>query len=266
MKISIKILLFFLLAGISLNLACKKSNVANEQPVEVIAPETNGPEKPLLPTEMGTGKAKIIFSYDDNQLLTKIEYGDGTNKVIQYNKSFVPKRISTYQGTLLLKFTEFLISENGLLITTGYSTKIEGNKMISTGRYDLIYGETSYPSAISYYNSSEKLLLKQTLTFTPTGNLLNETSEDKNLNTTNQFDENPGIFKQVKFNWLFALEEENKVFLSASNNIKQYEFPVQPAKNQTFTYEYKDKQYPSTVNITVNSVKTTSKITYKAMN
>lgn len=263
MKVYTKSAVFLLLAIIGLTAGCKKSNAVLEKTIEVLPPETGSPQKTYLPTQMGTGTTKMQFTYTADQNLTKVQYGDGNIDVLTYNTGGKPSFFEQYTGTKLVHYTEYTLSNDGLVIRGDQFIVDKQKNMVGIGFFTLAYDNSKHLTSISYFDNGEALIGIQQRTYTSAGNLNSEKNSGGDLISSYLYDDQNGLFKNVNYAWLFAIEKGNSLFLSEVNNVRTYTNLLTPATSQNFTYVYNSNRYPDVISSTTNEKTESSAVTYK---
>lgn len=265
MKIISKSFLFFCLPGLFV-VACKKDH----GPVHSIALPVSDtlsssvPTSPglrIVPRQIGSGTAKITFSYNADAAISKIDYGDGSSTVLSYDASGKPESLARYKGTVLNGMSFFEIDTLGRLITAEHYAVTDNNYTFS-GSYTLTYNLSGQPEMVIYSNSSGKVLDRQELVYTPSGNLEKEKGTLKNLLSDLDYDGQQGIFSHVRHALVLQMEKENTLFYSISNNIRIQSFPLAPSESQSFSYTYTKAGYPDQVTLLKGGHTTISDISY----
>jgi len=264
MKIYLKILPAFLALGCCMPMACKKAESQTEKIGVVTPPVISKPEAKLLPLQMGTGKSKMTFSYTSGHALSKIDYGDGTSSVLEFTATGSPSLLTHALGNEIVAYTQFKLDNSGRVIK-GSSYTIAGNKDVFAGMFSVTYQSDSKISEISHYDSKQILLSTDKRIYADNGNLIMEQGVAGVVSANYSYDDKNGLFKNVGFAWLFAIEEQNMLFLSGLNNISSCGYPLKSLNNQSFSYTYNEDGYPESVKFPVNGVATSYKVSYKVL-
>lgn len=244
--------------------ACKRHDPAPQKIAEPNPPEAALPGKKLVPTQIGTGKSKLSFSYTKDYSLSKIEYGDGTSTVLEFTPDGNPFDLVHYDAEEMVSYTEYrLDNANRVLKGTAYSTT--GNVYKKVGSFTLAYSSDLLISSIRYYNGQEILTNTEERFYEANGNLKRELNTIAAYTAEYLYDDKNGLFKNVKFAWLYMIEEQNRLFLSSQNNIISCTYPSNTLNNQNFSYTYNQDRYPETVSSVISGVKLSQKVTYKAL-
>jgi hypothetical protein len=262
MKVHIRIMAYCLLLGFSVILACKKTESAIEKTPEVPDAGSDTQKNALIPIQMGSGKSKMVFSYTENNSLTKIEYGGGTSTVLEYNTAGKPTALMRYKGPELLSFTQYWLDKNGVVVKARKYI-VADNEYNDTGNYILTYNTESRLTNISYYDLLNVLINTSQKYYSASGNLIKDRNSTDVLTTEYVYDDKNGLFKNANYSWLFAIEEENTLFLSCINNIKTCSYALKPGMDQNFSYTYNTDKYPATVTSVSNGITVSYKVTYK---
>lgn len=241
--------------------SCKKDKPTAEIPVIILPPSPVQENKTYLPERLSTGNSSILFSYSATFALTEINYGNGDKVTLQYDKNEYPYRLRRYINNEPTFLADYFLDKNGLIITAEMFT-IRKNVEFAAGYYTLKYDTNKQPVTISYYDNNDKLLQEQKNIFNSSGSLISETN-GSNLLASYDYDIKNGLFKNVKYAWLFALEKENPLLLSSINNIKDYTDRPKPGNSRSFIYAYNQDNYPKTINTTVSGVVSTTQVIYK---
>jgi len=264
MKAYLKILPFYLCIGLSILAACKRNDPAPERSADNKPAVPTLPEKKLVPTQIGTGKSKMSFSYTTNHSLSKIEYGDGTSTVLEFTPGGIPYALVHYDGEEMIAYTEYrLDNANRVIKAANYATT--GNVYKKVGSYTFSYSSDLLIAGILYYNGQEILTNTEERFYEKKGNLIREQNSNAAFTADYLYDDKNGLFKNAGYAWLFVIEEPGKLFLSSLNNISSCTYPSKPANNQTFVYTYNQDQYPETISSVIAGVKLSQKVTYKAV-
>ncbi|WP_158795408.1 hypothetical protein [Pedobacter sp. L105] len=262
MKVHRKNLPLYLFIAISITTACKKDKTPVQKTSVAIPPNIPVPEKAYIPTQLESGKSKMVFSYTSNLSLSKIDYTGGDSVVLNYTADGKPLNFLRYKNKKLIYSSEYSLDQTGIVISAAQFT-LEDENSYAIGSYNLIYNTASQLTAISYYSTKDQLLNEQQKTYTTSGNLLSDDSTSPGLSLSYQYDDKNGLFKNVNYAWLFAVEKENRLLLSVINNIQQCNYTLMPDSNQTFSYAYNADKYPETIISTSNGISSTFKVTYK---
>lgn len=265
MKDFTKNILPCLFMAIILFSACRKDKVIAKKITTVVPPQVNVPEKALLPTQMGTGKTKMLFDYTADYSLKKIEYGDGTSDVLNYDSKGKPSIFEHFQGSRLVFSIEYGLNKNGQVTRADHYAYPINGEMEGTGYFTFTYEDSGQISSISEYNNTDLLISQRLRTYASEGNLLSEKNSSAGMVCTYIFDDKNGLFKSTSYAWLFALERENSLFLSATNNVQSYSNALTPDSSQTFGYKYNTDKYPESISLTMNGKTTSSTVTYKQL-
>jgi len=262
MKVHINIVAFCLLTGCSVIPSCKKGEPQTKTTPDVGSPGGAGQEKALIPLQMGTGKSKVTFSYTADNSLSKVEYGDGTSTVLEYNTSGKPSALMKYQGSELLSFTQYSLDKDGL-VTNSMKYLVRDNFYEFDG-HDVFNFDTALRlNKISHYNRLNVLTNTIQSFYSATGNMIMDQNSMDMLSTEYLYDDKNGLFKNVRYAWLFAAEDGNNFFLCGINNVRSCSYALKPVLNQSFSYTYNADNYPATVTAVSNGVTISSKITYR---
>jgi hypothetical protein len=264
MKVHLKILTALLFIGCFMPMACKKDNTQTKKITEVNPPVPNQPANKLIPVQMGTGKSKMTFSYTADYSLSKVVYGDGTSAVMEFTTGGVPSYIAHYDGTEASSLTQYKLDNENRIIS-GKTFNIVDDQYTMTGMFRISYQSNSQISMISYYSSEEKLLVTENRVYAGNGNLIREQNNTGTVMANYAYDDKNGLFKNVQYGWLFAIEEQNKLFQSGPNNISSCSYPLAAANNLMISYTYNQDNYPETINTQVGGTKLNYKVTYKAI-
>lgn len=262
MKIKMKSIQLFLLAGLSLAAGCKKDKTGIENASAAIPPVINHGEKKFIPVQIGTNDPKTLFSYTSARSLSKIEYKDGKSTVMNYDQDGRPLALLRYQGSKLISSTEYQLDKNGV-VNRGDQFAVTGTKYKNTGYYILTYNARGQLTGIGYYDTDDNLTGTQQKNYDAAGNLVSEQSSLAALELNYTYDDRKGIFSNVKYAWLFAAEKESGLFLSVINNIRNCDVPKKPADNMSFNYIYNSDRYPETISTTIQGKTTNDKVIYK---
>lgn len=267
MKIYLKILSVFLAAGCLLPMACKKDVQKTEEIPGASNPVIVQPQNRLVPTSMGTGSAKMTFSYTTDFSLYKIEYGDGSSTILELSASGQPQMFHNYTGAKETAFTQYKVDDKGRIIRgTKYKLTPAGATVLS--KFEISYQSDSRIATISYYvteNEREKFKGTEKRVYADNGNLLSELSDSGIVRASYSYDDKNGLFKNVKYHWLFAIEAQNNLFHSSENNISASTYPLAPSDDQSFGYTYNTDQYPETITSQISGTKLSYKVSYKTL-
>lgn len=262
MKIKIKPFKMLLFLGMSLVMGCKKDKTGPENESVGILPVVHEQEKKFLPVQIGTNDPKTLFSYTPDHSLSKIVYKDGKSTVLSYNLNGKPVAFMRYQGSKLISSTEYQLDQNGLIIE-GDQFALSGNKLKAFRYYKPTYNASGQLTAISYYDNDDNLTGTEQKEYDTAGNLVLEKSSSAQQALSYSYDDRKGIFKNVNYAWLFAVEKESGFFLSVTHNIRACNNSQNPADNQSFSYIYNTDQYPETISSAVQGKTTNDKVVYK---
>ena len=254
-------LLLLLLTVMILFTACKKDKATAEIPIVILPPAPVLENKTYLPERLNAGNSSIFFNYSAASALTEIDYGNGDKVTIQYDKNGYPYWLRRYINNELTYHADYFLNKDGLIIKAEMFT-VRKKFEYSAGYYTLKYDQNKQPVTVSYYDDNDQLLQEQKNIFNASGNLLSETN-GVHLLTSCNYDNKNGLFKNVKYAWLFALEKENPLLLSSINNLKDYINLPNPVHNKSFSYVYNPDNYPKTIHTTVNGVVSTTQVVYK---
>lgn len=264
MKVYLKILTTFLAMACCMPMACKKENPQAGKINELKPPVTIEPESKMIPVQMGTGSSKITFSYTADYSLSKVVYGDGTSSKLEYNAAGQPLLFIHYDGDEIISYVQFKLDNSGRVIK-GSRYKTVANADIYVEMFTISYSIDSQVYEISYYTPKQVLTHTEKRVYAANGNLVREENSNGLLTADNLYDAKNGLFKNAGYGWLFALEEQNRLFLCGPNNISSCSYPAKPVNNQTFSYTYNSTQYPETVKATVNGVTLNYKVAYRSL-
>lgn len=242
MKIQTKLMI---MASIAIGLsfaACKK----NAEPLALPADEGPISKTDYLPTQIGSGKSKITFSYTKSNVLSKITYGNGSSIELQYTKDGIPYLLSNYEGDKRKSYVAYVADAKGRIIRANeYVT--EGKSENATGHYQFNYNTSGDVNTISFYDIAEHLKYSLLLDYDEQGNVTRERNSVTSAITDYSYDDRKGLLCQAEYVWLFALEDPNIFLLSRKNNLKSGR--KSGGSNQQFSYTYNNDQYPSQVAI-----------------
>jgi len=242
--------------------ACKKDADKKTTAPDVEKPGAVIEEKLLLPIQLGSGNSKITFSYLENHSISKIEYADGKTTVMRYNTLGRPVALMRYKNDELYAETDYRYDQNGLLIK-GTKISVDGIDFHPSGYFTLVYNSDSQLATINYFNVDDKLTDTQQRSYNTAGILVTDKSNTASLMVNYVYDEKNGLFKNAKYGWLLALEQENLLFLSSANNIRTVSYPMKTEMNANYSYTYNASNYPETITITLNGKATAYKVSYK---
>lgn len=256
-----------LLICLLLDTGCKKDKASPEIEKVIIPaepPVVSPPiEKMWIPIRLNTGKSSIVFSYSASQALTKIDYGNGDRTEMSYNKEGNPDELARYTNKQLVYLIGYSYDKEGNLSKASMATVTNKGVEQPKGYYSIKYNAGRQPLVITYYANDHKIIAENQQIFSGSGNLL---SENNNLNTilaSYAYDTKNGLFKQVKYAWLFALEKEHPLFLSVANNISTLNLSSKTTDKQTFSYTYNSDQYPETIKTVANELNTSTQVLYQ---
>jgi len=254
-KLSLSILILW---GCCFAVCCKKDKAAPKNPVAVSPPEQEQLPGVYVPKKLSTGKANMLFGYTKSGALTKVDYENGDSTVLKYNAEGKPLEFSCYETGKLILTTYYSRNADGWIIKA-QTYKVTGKDQVKTGSYTVTYSGSQI-AAILYYNKDNRLLEEQQYSYTAAGNL---TAQKSPLLTANySYDLKNGLFKNVGYAWLFALEKENSLFLSGVNNIQNCSYPAESVSNQQLSYTYNTDGYPTAITITALGLSATTKVSY----
>jgi len=264
MKVYLKILTAVLLMVCCMPMACKKDDPYAETIVVVAPPVTSQPENKLIPVQMGTGKSKMTFTYTEDHSLSKIAYGDGTSTVLEFNAFGKPSQLLHYDGEELMYYTQLRLDNAGRISSAKtYSVADDTYQLIAM--FNLTYTSDSQISTISYHNEHAIPITIEKRIYAENGNLIREQNSTGTETANYTYDDKNGLFKNVNYVWLFAIEEQNKLFLSDLNNLSTCDYPLANAGNQHITYTYNQDSYPDVITSQISGIKQSYRVTYKTL-
>jgi hypothetical protein len=264
MKVYLKILTVLLWAGCCILMGCKKAGPQAQKSDGSQPPVTTQPGNQLIPEQMGTGKSKMTYTYTADYSLCKIGYGDGTSTVLEFTADGKPSLLTHYEGSEPVYLTQYKLGSEGRILS-GLSYEIADNIYVKQKSFRILYQSDTQISTINYYNERDLLIESENRLYAENGNLIKK-QDSKGTETENYtYDDKNGLFKNVKYVWLFAIEEQNKLFQSAMNNISSCSYPSSATKNQKITYTYNRDNYPENITSQVGTDKITYKVTYKTI-
>jgi hypothetical protein len=268
MKVRSKILLLSLGLGLSILLACKKNETINEPepegPIVVIPPDSEVPERKLIPTQLKSGQTTITFSYNGDHKLLAINYDQKTSTEISYSAQGKLNGIIYYKNDEMTGVTQLSFNKDGLCVQADHIL-INDDAYVPTGYYKLGYNNAQQVVSISYFNEFNKPVNQQQRNYSATGNLDYDTWNLPDFNIKYSYDDKNGIFKNVNMALILALEKENPLFDCILNNKLQSTNSLYPDNNQLFSYTYNKDKYPETITSTLNGKVSTTKVTYEAI-
>jgi len=244
MKVQNQTLSILLLSGFCLFISCKKDKATTEN--SLAAPPTNTPVNPgiYIPAKLTSGKSNMIFSYTAAGALAKLNYENGDSTLMKFNSDGRPVEFRRYENGKMTTTTYYSRNANGLVIKA-QTYQVTGKDQVKSGSYTITYGSGEQIMTVSYFDKDNRLLEEQQYGYTTTGNLAMQKSL---LLTANySYDLKNGLFKNVGYAWLFALEKESSLFLSAINNIQNCNYPLETGSNQLLGYEYNIAGYPTVI-------------------
>lgn len=251
---------FFL--GCCFFISCKKG--AAEDKI-ILANQPAAPDHETgiyIPAKLTTGKSETIFSYNAANVLAKIKYENGDSTVVKFNAAGKPTRLNRYKNGIYVHISYYTLTQDGMISEVEqYTVDSTGSRKV-VGYLKLNYNSDKKINIVSYYTAAQ-LIYTQQYSYSPTGNLLAQTSTEATLNATYAYDTKNALFKNVENAWLFALEKENNLFLSVLNNIQTCSYPSNTAANSTNLYVYNAANFPKIITSTIKGVNTTTSVTYK---
>jgi hypothetical protein len=265
MKVYLKILTVFLWTGYCMTMGCKKSDVQalkvdNSKPPLAIVPRNQ-----LIPEQMGTGKTKMTYSYSADYSLCKIVYGDGTSTELEFTADGKPSYLTHYAGDDPTSLTQYKMDTKGQIIS-GTTYKITEDTYQMLRIFKILYKSDAQINTISYYDQHETLTKIEKWLYAENGNLIKTQNNDGLITADFSYDDKNGLFKHVKYAWLFAIEEQNNLFQSGQNNISSCSYPSAVTRNQKISYTYNKDNYPENITSEVRAEKLSYKVTYKKLN
>jgi len=260
MKIHNRHLSILILSGLFFFISCKKDKAVPKNNLAIPAPEL--PQEPgiYIPAKLVTGKSNMIFSYTATAALSKVNYENGDSTVLKFNADGKPVEFRRYEDGKLVADTYYSRNANGFVIKAQMYL-VTGKDQVKSGSYSVAYDSGGQITGVSYYDKNNRLLEEQQYGYSLSGNLAAQKSIVLNANYS--YDLKNGLFKHVGYAWLFALEKESCLFLSAINNIQECSYPQETASNQLLSYIYNTAGYPTTITITALGVTTATKVTYQ---
>lgn len=214
----------------------------------------------IVPLQMGSGTAKLSFSYDDAQLLSKIDYADGTSAVLLLNSKKQPDMFKIFNGTQVVGRSEYELNEDGLVIGAAQYTY---NKLLSVlvGHFTIEYNSKQQPVRIKNYDTKNKLLDERIRTYSSAGNLLSEESSAGTCTYT--YDAKNGLFSNAKNSSLFAIETGETLLLSVLNNVTVCSNASNSKANESYSYAYDTRGFPKTISSTKDGKTISTVVSYK---
>lgn len=246
-----------ILIALMLTTACKKEKVHDETmvtivpPAEVVVPPAEIiTDNKSLPAQLTNGELNMRFSYTDT-LLTKIEYADGKSLVLSLNDSQQPYLLETYTGTKLTGYTEYEVGTDGLVVQSTQNV-VNGIKIKASGYTTMEYNAKKQLTVIKNYSTSNKLLNERKRTYDDSGKLIAETGSSPAQTLTYVYDDKYGLFKHVGLLPLFALENNDPLFLSVISNLQSISGAVTATENITYEFTYNKQNYPEKIKLMEN--------------
>lgn len=105
---------------------------------------------------------------------------------------------------------------------------------------------------IRNYNTHDKLLNERRRIYDDYGKLVTETGSSTAQTLSYVYDTKYGLFKHVGLSYLFSLETNDPLFLSAINNLQGVIGGILPADNATYEYTYNKQDYPEKIKLMDN--------------
>ena len=261
MEIFKKRTLVMVLVAFTLTTSCKKTVTVETAEEELtIPPEESTEPMSLLPVKIATDQSEMRFSYK-GKLLTKIEYGSDSSRVLSLNLKNQPYTMELVKGKTIVRYSEYAVDANNLVVKILHFKGEPDNEYI--GYTTLLYDIKQRLTSIKKFDLKNKLLNENLRTYDSSGNLLTETSTSPGQTITNTYDTKNAIFKQLQYNDLFSIDTNNKLFASFANNIKSSTGYLKATENASYNYVYNKQDYPSKMDIVINKVKTAYAVTYE---
>ena len=246
-----------ILIALVLITACKKEKVNKEEtvtivpPTEVIIPPAEIiTDNKSLPIQVKNGELKMTFSYTDT-VLTKIEYADGKSLVLTFDDILQTFTLETYIDKELTGYTDYEVGKDGL-VTRATQNLVNSAKIIYLGYATMEYNTKKQLTVIRNYNTHDKLLNERRRTYDDYGKLITETTSNPVQTLSYVYDAKYGLFKHVGLLYLFSLETNDPLFLSAINNLQGITGAVLPADNATYEFTYNKQDYPEKIKLMEN--------------
>ena len=275
MRRSTLYLAFTLFLTISCSLGCKKrsatstpENPESPSPVVPVVPKPPEPEsKRMTPQSLTAENQKIDLAYDADQiLLTEIRQSNGTRERIIYKDKHHPKQYQRYLKDELQYQVDYIMSTEGLITRAIQNTVSAGGKVMTPmGAYDISYNDDKQIERVDWYDHQNMLQKSKTYSYND-GKLLTSAAVviPKGNTETYDYDDKHGIFDQVPFLNVLALENEAFFLKNVQANLKHISNNSQPSEALSFELQYNTTGYPSAIKQTNSSGKSsTYKINYK---
>lgn len=254
------LILFFL--GSGLFISCKKDHGTAKDNPGISLPGTGN--KIYIPDRLVTGKSNMSFSYTGANALSRIDYGNGDSTVLKFNTAGKPTSFTRYKAHEVVSVSYYNLDKDGTITGADqFAALSAGGDSLYTGAYSITYNTDGKITKVVYLNKMGKTVSEQQYSYGETGNLNGQKSTVPALTVDYLYDTSNALFRNVNYVWLFALEKESPLFLSAINNIKDCTYPSKAESNQASSYAYNEDGFPKTITTTASGLTSTSKVTYK---
>ena len=260
-----KIFSSYLLLPLALMLLanCKKHHNDNPEPTPEIPPIVEETKR-YLPIKFESGNKVMTLKYLDNTaLLSEIESTDGRKEIYTYNSEQKPVKYERYQAGEQVYLIDYLRNADGLVV--------KSNRFIIAPRVFTPEGYNTFTynsdnKLISYktYDNANKLLQEEVSEYSPTGDLITTikiTTGQANVTTNLSYDNKNGVFKEVSYTKLLAINATEDFLISAPHNLMDRSYSS--SGSVTYSYQYNTDNYPVQYIVTDGTNAKTVKVNYR---
>lgn len=238
-----------------------KSPEAPEQPTPpdpIVVPPAPSVGAKLIPMKLEAPGQTIQFNYQANSSrLSSVSDSKGMKITMLYKDELLT-------GYLLEDKTEAFMNDIWRDVNkriNRVSRYQEKTNIIPGGEFQIDYDDHEHFSEVRHYSARNVLLSSWLFKYDADENLTQMDGDEGGKKTQQLFkyDLKSGMFRNVTAVKLLFLETDLDLFASSAHNLVSRSGP----QEATYAYTYRPDDFPETITVVVNNVKTTFKVSYK---
>jgi hypothetical protein len=255
-----------MLLAITLLSNCKKHHKDTTGPTPEIPP-TVKESKRYIPIKLEYDNTIKTLKYLDNNttLLSEMESSDGRKEIYSYNSAHKPVKYECYQAGERVYLIDYLRNSDGFVVKANRFA-IAPRVYTPDGYNTFTYDTSNKLISFKTYDNTSHLTHEKISEYGPSGDLIKtiqKTTGQPDITTNLSYDDKNGIFKEVSYRELLAMNGTEYLVISAPHNL--VDRSNTSSGGTAYRYQYNTDNYPSQYTVKNGNGLKTIKVTYRAL-